>query len=81
MEEKIKTDALSESLKVLKLPQRIFDIFWNLEIRTVGELIQKSESELLLIRNFGPKSIKIIKKRLAKIGQKLRISCSPTLCQ
>jgi DNA-directed RNA polymerase subunit alpha len=73
MTEKIKADVLSEPLKVLKLPQRILDIlFCNLGLRNVGELIQKSESELLLIRNFGSKSLKIVKKRLAKIGQELR---------
>jgi DNA-directed RNA polymerase subunit alpha len=38
------------------------------EIRTIGDLVQKSESEMLKYRNFGRKSLKEIQDLLAEMG-------------
>jgi DNA-directed RNA polymerase subunit alpha len=41
-------------------------------INTVGDLRQKSEAELMDIRNFGQKSIDEVKGKLAELGLSLR---------
>jgi DNA-directed RNA polymerase subunit alpha len=41
-------------------------------INTVGDLVQKSEAELMDIRNFGQKSIDEVKTKLAELGLSLR---------
>ncbi|HWB73112.1 MAG TPA: DNA-directed RNA polymerase subunit alpha [Egibacteraceae bacterium] len=40
-------------------------------VSTVGELVQKSEQDLLDIRNFGQKSIEEVKQKLAEMGLSL----------
>jgi DNA-directed RNA polymerase subunit alpha len=37
-------------------------------VATVGELVQKTEQDLLDIRNFGQKSIEEVKQKLAEMG-------------
>ncbi|MFP4107100.1 MAG: DNA-directed RNA polymerase subunit alpha C-terminal domain-containing protein [Phycisphaerae bacterium] len=44
----------------------------NLKIRTLGELAQKSEPELLACKNFGQTSLNEIKQRLAEYNLSLR---------
>ena len=41
-------------------------------VTTVGELVQKSEEDLLEIRNFGQKSIDEVKAKLEEMGLGLR---------
>ena len=41
-------------------------------IHTVGELVSRSEADLLDIRNFGAKSISEIKDKLAELGLSLK---------
>ena len=41
-------------------------------IHTVGELVSRSEADLLDIRNFGAKSISEIKDKLADLGLALK---------
>jgi DNA-directed RNA polymerase subunit alpha len=40
-------------------------------VQTVGELVQKTEQDLLDIRNFGQKSIEEVKQKLAELGLSL----------
>jgi len=40
----------------------------NAEIRTIGELVQKTESEILKTKNFGRKSLNEIKEILQQMG-------------
>ena len=47
-------------------------------INTVGELVARSEADLLDIRNFGAKSIEEIKEKLAEMGMALKDSPLPT---
>lgn len=41
-------------------------------VTTVGELVQKTEQDLLDIRNFGQKSIEEVKQKLAEMGLSLK---------
>jgi DNA-directed RNA polymerase subunit alpha len=41
-------------------------------ITTVGELVTKSEADLLDIRNFGAKSIDEVREKLHELGLSLR---------
>ncbi|MBI4377890.1 MAG: hypothetical protein HY578_02210 [Nitrospinae bacterium] len=43
----------------------------DLKIKTVGELIQRTENELLRAKNFGRKSSHEIKEALNKFGLRL----------
>jgi DNA-directed RNA polymerase subunit alpha len=44
----------------------------NLEIRTVGELLDRSEHELMTSKNFGQTSLNEVRKRLDQMGLALR---------
>ena len=44
----------------------------KLNIRTIGDLIQHSEAELLMAKNFGMTSLTEIKQRLTDVGLSLR---------
>ena len=37
-------------------------------IQTIGDLVRRSEGEMLKVRNFGKTSLKEIKKKLADMG-------------
>ena len=41
-------------------------------VATVGELMDKTEQELLEIRNFGSKSVDEVKEKLAELGVALK---------
>lgn len=41
-------------------------------VQTVGELVEKSEEDLLEIRNFGQKSIDEVKAKLEEMGLGLK---------
>jgi len=53
-------DLLSRSVDELELSVRSSNCLQSAEIRTIGDLVQKSESEMLKYRNFGRKSLKEI---------------------
>ena len=46
-------------------------------IRTIADLVQKSESELLKTKNFGKKSLNEIKTILGEMGLSLGMSSTP----
>lgn len=52
----------------IELSVRAQNCLKNAEIRFLGELLQKSESEMLKYRNFGKKSLDEIKDRMAELG-------------
>jgi DNA-directed RNA polymerase subunit alpha len=56
----------------LNLSVRSYNCLKREGINTVGDLVQKSESELMDIRNFGQKSIDEVKAKLEELGQGLR---------
>jgi len=41
-------------------------------INTVGQLVEKTEDDLLALRSFGARSIEDVKEKLEKRGLKLR---------
>ena len=68
MESSIPSEALSRLVTDLNLSVRSFNCLKRENIRTVGELIQKTEGELLKSKNFGRKSLNEIKDSLAQMG-------------
>jgi len=61
-------DNLYRSVEELELSVRSANCLKNANIRTIGELVQKSESEMLKTKNFGRKSLNEIKDILSDMG-------------
>ncbi len=62
---------LAMSVNEIELSVRAANCLNNANITTVGELAQKSESEMLKYRNFGKKSLNEIKAKLQEMGLSL----------
>jgi DNA-directed RNA polymerase subunit alpha len=60
------------TIEELNLSVRSYNCLKREGINTVGDLIQKSESELMDIRNFGQKSIDEVKGKLEELDYSLR---------
>ena len=60
------------TIEELNLSVRSYNCLKREGINTVGDVIQKSESELMDIRNFGQKSIDEVKAKLEELGLGLR---------
>lgn len=69
-ERKIKA-ILDTPIEELELSVRSSNCLKNANIRTIGELTQKTEEEISKTRNFGKKSLQEIKEKLAEWGLKL----------
>jgi DNA-directed RNA polymerase subunit alpha len=69
-EEKL-NENLFRSVDELELSVRSANCLQNANIRTIGELVQKTEAEMLKTKNFGRKSLKEIKEILAEMGLSL----------
>jgi DNA-directed RNA polymerase subunit alpha len=71
----IERDALQEhlnrSVDELELSVRSYNCLKNADIKTIGELVQKSEAEMLKTKNFGRKSLNEIKEILGNMGLSL----------
>lgn len=63
---------LQRPITILNLPARSQNCLQREGIHTIGELVQRSEADLLDIRNFGAKSIDDVKDELAKFGLALK---------
>lgn len=55
----------------LELSVRSFNCLQNAGIKYIGDLVQKSEGQMLKTKNFGRKSLKEIKELLAEMGLQL----------
>jgi DNA-directed RNA polymerase subunit alpha len=64
-------DKLNKSVDELELSVRSYNCLKNANIRTIGELVQKTEAEMLKTKNFGRKSLNEIKEILAGMGLSL----------
>ncbi|HWE50915.1 MAG TPA: DNA-directed RNA polymerase subunit alpha [Bryobacteraceae bacterium] len=62
------SDQLNRSVEELELSVRSYNCLKNAGIQTIGELVQKSESEMLRTKNFGRKSLNEIKEILTTMG-------------
>lgn len=65
------SDILNTPVDELELSVRSSNCLKNGNIRTIGELIAKSEDELSKVRNFGKKSLLEIKEKLKEWGLSL----------
>ncbi len=61
-------ENLSKSVDELELSVRSYNCLKNANIKTIGELVQKTESEMLKTKNFGRKSLNEIKDILGSMG-------------
>jgi DNA-directed RNA polymerase subunit alpha len=64
-------ENLDKSVEELELSVRSYNCLKNANIRTIRELVQKSEGEMLKTKNFGRKSLNEIKDILATMGLSL----------
>jgi DNA-directed RNA polymerase subunit alpha len=64
-------ENLDRSVDELELSVRSYNCLKNADIRTIRELVQKSEAEMLKTKNFGRKSLNEIKDILASMGLRL----------
>jgi DNA-directed RNA polymerase subunit alpha len=68
VEEKPLNENLYRSVEELELSVRSANCLKNANIRYIGELVQKTEAEMLKTKNFGRKSLNEIKEVLAEMG-------------
>jgi DNA-directed RNA polymerase subunit alpha len=64
----IKNENLNRSVEELELSVRSYNCLKNANIQTIGELVQKTEAEMLKTKNFGRKSLNEIKEILSSMG-------------
>jgi len=67
----IRNENLNRSVEELELSVRSYNCLKNANIQTIGELVQRSEAEMLKTKNFGRKSLNEIKEILANMGLSL----------
>ncbi|MES2201548.1 MAG: DNA-directed RNA polymerase subunit alpha [candidate division FCPU426 bacterium] len=67
-------DLLSRSVDELELSVRSSNCLKNANIKTIGDLVTKSEAEMLKYRNFGRKSLNEIKEIITEMGLELGMS-------
>jgi DNA-directed RNA polymerase subunit alpha len=61
-------EHLDKSVEELELSVRSYNCLKNANIRTIRELVQKTEGEMLKTKNFGRKSLNEIKDILQTMG-------------
>ena len=64
----VPNEHLDKSVEELELSVRSYNCLKNANIRTIGELVQKSEADMLRTKNFGRKSLTEIKEILESMG-------------
>ena len=64
----VANEHLDKSVEELELSVRSYNCLKNANIRTIGELVQKSEPEMLRTKNFGRESLNEIKEILQNMG-------------
>jgi DNA-directed RNA polymerase subunit alpha len=64
-------EHLNKSVDELELSVRSYNCLKNANIRTIGELVTKTEAEMLKTKNFGRKSLNEIKEILSSMGLQL----------
>src|SRR4249920_3182134 len=61
-------EVLNRSVEELELSVRSYNCLKNANIQSIGELVQKTEAEMLRTKNFGRKSLNEIKEILSGLG-------------
>ena len=67
----IGNENLDKSVEELELSVRSYNCLKNANIRTIRELVLKTEAEMLKTKNFGRKSLNEIKEILHTMGLSL----------
>ena len=73
-EESQKEKALEMTIEELEFTQRPLNCLKRAGINTVEELTQKSEEEMMKVRNFGKKSLDEVKDKLEELGLSMKSS-------
>ena len=73
-EENQKEKALEMTIEELELSVRSFNCLKRAAINTVEELTQKSEEDMMKVRNLGKKSLDEVKNKLEELGLSLKQS-------
>ena len=74
----VTNENLDKSVEELELSVRSYNCLKNANIRTIRELVHKSETEMLKTKNFGRKSLNEIKEILAQMGLTLGMRLDQT---
>ena len=64
-------ENLTRSIEELELSVRSYNCLKNADIKTIADLVQRSEIEMLKTKNFGRKSLTEIKELLVEMGLSL----------
>ncbi|BAI81200.1 DNA-directed RNA polymerase, alpha subunit [Deferribacter desulfuricans SSM1] len=64
-------ELLDKSIEELELSVRAYNCLKNANIKTLADLCEKTDAELLKTKNFGRRSLEEIKKVLAELGLSL----------
>ncbi len=70
-------ERLNRSVDELELSVRSYNCLKNANIKTIGDLVAKTEIEMLKTKNFGRKSLNEIKDILAEMGLSLGMTIDP----
>lgn len=70
-EEQALLDKLCTSVNELELSVRAVNCLNTAQLRVLGELVEKTDSEMLKYRNFGKKSLQEIKEKLVELDLNL----------
>ncbi|MFN0172109.1 MAG: DNA-directed RNA polymerase subunit alpha [Bryobacteraceae bacterium] len=71
-------EILNRSVEELELSVRSYNCLKNANIQTIGELVQRTEAEMLRTKNFGRKSLNEIKEILSSMGLTLGMKMDPS---
>jgi len=71
LDKSVGNENLDKSVEELELSVRSYNCLKNASIRTIRELVQKTEGEMLKTKNFGRKSLNEIKEILQTMGLSL----------
>lgn len=66
-------ENLKKNIEELDIPLRAANCLKNADIRTIAELVQRTEDEIIQIKNFGRKSLNSLKGILADMGLHLNM--------
>ena len=67
-------EQLNRSVEELELSVRSYNCLKNADIKLIGDLVTRTEAEMLKTKNFGRKSLNEIKDLLAEMGLSLGMS-------
>jgi DNA-directed RNA polymerase subunit alpha len=82
VEEKLECrELLKEKVEKLDLSVRAYNCLKNAGIETIGDLVRKTEAEMLKYKNFGRKSLDELKEVISKVGLSFGMDVDAILSQ